>query len=214
MKILVACEYSGVVRDAFKSRGHNAWSCDLDPANRPGKHILCDVLEVLDEGWDMMIAHPDCTYLTNSAEWAYGPGPYHQRVKQETLVGEARQQARRMAIDFVKRLLEAPIQKIAIENPVGVLSREIGKPSQIVQPHQFGEDASKATCLWLKGLPLLQGTKDYPPRIVTTKDGKEVRRWSNQTDSGQNRLSPSERRGKDRALTYQGIADAMASQWG
>ena len=160
------------------------------------------------------IAVHNCTYLTIAAEWAYGPGPYHQKVKPETLTGEARQQARREAIAFVKKLWAAPIDKIAIENPIGVLSREIGKPQQIIQPHQFGHDASKATCLWLKNLPQVIPSDRVAPRLVQDKNGKLRERWANQCDSGQNKLTPSADRWKDRARTYSGIAKAMAELWG
>lgn len=218
MRVLVACEYSGRVRDAFRTRGFDAVSCDLLPTESPGPHIQGDVLEVLNQGWDLMVAHPPCTYLTISAEWAYKDPDferypdvgYHQRVQPDTLTGYARRQAREEALDFVLTLMMAPIPRIAIENPVGVISSRIRKFDQIIQPYEFGDDASKKTCLWLKNLPLLEPTKFVPPRI--TKDGKE--RWSNQTDSGQNRLSPGEDRGHVRSLTYQGIADAMAEQWG
>lgn len=213
LRVLVGCEYSGVVRNAFLDRGHDAWSCDLLDTEQPGPHITGDVLEILNEGWDLAIFHPECTYLTIAAEWAYGPGPYHQKVKPETLVGESRVQARKDAIEFVKKLWGAPIDKIAIENPIGVLTRELGKP-QIIQPHQFGHDASKATCLWRKNLPELKPTDRVAPRIVQDKDGKLRERWANQTDSGQNRLTPSADRWKARALTYSGIARAMAEQWG
>ena len=212
MKVLVGCEYSGVVRNAFLELEHDAWSCDLLDTDQPGPHITGDVLGVLHEGWDLAIFHPECTYLTIAAEWAYGPGPYHQKVKPETLTGVARQEARKAAINFAKTLWSAPIHRIAIENPIGVLTRELGKP-QIIQPHQFGHDASKSTCLWLKNLPPLKPTSDFPPRIVVDKDGKPRKRWGNQTDSGQNRLTPSEDRWKERAKTYQGIAKAMATQW-
>lgn len=183
------------------------------PTESPGPHIQGNVLDVLEFGWDLAIFHPDCTYCTISAEWAYGPGPYHQKVKPETLVGQARIEARKEAIAFVKTLWGAPIERIAIENPIGVLTRELGKP-QIIQPHQFGHDASKATCLWLKGLPQLVPTENVPPRIVIDQDGKEKKRWANQTDSGQNKLTPSADRWKDRARTYEGIARAMAAAWG
>jgi hypothetical protein len=212
--MLVGCEYSGVVRNAFLDRGHDAWSCDLLDTEQPGPHITGDVLEILNERWDLAIFHPSCVYLTIAAEWAYGPGPYHQKVKPETLTGEARQQARREAIAFVKKLWAAPIDKIAIENPIGVLSREIGKPQQIIQPHQFGHDASKATCLWLKNLPPLIPTDRVAPRIVQDKNGKLRERWANQCASGQNKLTPSADRWKDRARTYSGIAKAMAELWG
>lgn len=210
MKVLVACEYSGIVRDAFTKRGHLAVSCDLLPSEKPGYHKQCDVREILHLGWDLLIAHPDCTYLTCSAEWAYGDGPYHQRVKPETLVGAARRAAREEALDFVRLLLAAPIKKKCIENPGrGAINTRIRKPDQIIQPNQFGHDASKATGLWLENLPLLVPTCYIQPRYV---DGKP--RWGNQTDSGQNNLSPGPDRWKDRARTYQGWADAMVDQWG
>ena len=197
--------------------GHDAWSCDLLPCEKPGNHTQGDVLPLLGEGWDMMIAHPPCTYLTVSAEWAYKdpdydryPGVgYHQKVKPGTLVGEARRQARRESIAFVKSLRDSGIPKIAIENPVGSLSSAWRKPNQVVQPWQFGHDASKATCLWLIGLPPLKSTLEIAPRIANGK-----KRWGNQTDGGQNKLTPTDDRWALRSLTYQGIADAMARQWG
>lgn len=207
MRVLVACEYSGVVREAFRRAGHEAWSCDLLPTDTlGGPHIQGDVLRVLREGWDLMVAHPPCTYLTNAAAWAFGDGPYHQRVKPETLVGAARRQAREEAVRFVRALADAPIPRIAIENPVGILSRVWRRPDQTIQPWQFGHNASKATCLWLKGLPPLEPTDVLP-------GGRSARR-GNQTASGQNNLSPGPERWKIRAQTYQGIADAMAAQWG
>lgn len=208
-RVLVACEYSGRVRDAFRRAGHDAWSCDLLPTEAdPRRHIQGDVRDVLGDGWDLLVAFPDCTYLTGAAEWAYGPGPYHQKVKPETLTGEARKEARSAAINFALTLWNAPIPRIAIENPVGVLTRRLGKP-QIVQPHQFGGDASKATCLYLRRLPPLKATQNVPPRMVNGRP-----RWSNQTDSGQNRLSPGPDRWKERSRTFEGIAQAMADQWG
>jgi hypothetical protein len=208
MKVLIGCERFGVLREAFRRRGHDAWSCDLVPdAEGSPFHMQGDVLGVLYGGWDLAVFHPDCTFLTNSAAWAYGDGPYHQRVKPGTLVGAARRKAREEAVAFVRRLWAAPIPRIGIENPRGHLSRVLGK-SQTVQPHQFGDDASKATCLWLKNLPLLRPTYAVAPRIV---DGKP--RWANQTDTGQNRLPPSVDRAMLRAATYPGIADAMADQW-
>lgn len=210
MRVLIGCEHSGVVRRAFRGRGHDAWSCDLLPASDADPHHhQCDVLTILDLGWDLAIFHPDCTFLTSSAEWAYKDGPYHQRVKPGTLVGAARRAAREEAVTFVRALLDAPIEKIALENPVGYLSRAIGKSQQVIQPHWFGDDASKATCLWLKNLPLLVPTNHVAPRII---DGRP--RWANQTDSGQNRLSPSDDRWAKRAQTYAGIAAAFAEQWG
>jgi len=196
MKILVACEYSGIVRDAFIKRGHFAMSCDLLPTDVPGPHHQGDVFEIIDRDWDLMIAHPPCTYLCSSGlHW-------NGRVA-------GRQEKTDEAVEFVRRLLDANIPRIALENPIGCISRLIRKPEQIIQPHQFGDDASKSTCLWLKNLPNLIPTNNIPPRMV---DGKS--RWANQTDSGQNRLGPSDDRWKERSKTYQGIADAMAFQWG
>lgn len=220
MRVLVACEYSGRVRDAFIARGHDAMSCDLLPTESPGPHYQGDIRDVLESvrmndgmGFDLLIAHPDCTFLTVSAAWAYGPGPYHQKIKPGTLTGDERIAAREDAIRFVEALWNAPIKMKAIENPIGVLSTRFRKPTQIINPHQFGHDASKATCLWLDNLPPLIPTRHIAPRIVM-HNGKQVKRWGNQTDSGQNKLTPSADRWKDRARTYQGWADAMAEQWG
>jgi len=211
MNILIGCEQFGHMREAFRRRGHDAWSCDLMPT-RDGSpyHLQCDVLTILDRGWDLAIFHPDCTFLTCSAEWAYGDGPYHQKVKPGTLVGAARREAREKAVEFVFRLRDAPIPMKAIENPVGVLSSRWRKPDQTVQPNWFGDDASKATCWWLEGgLPLLVPTKMIPPRMVNGKP-----RWGNQTDGGQNKLPPSTDRAMLRAETLPGSADACAAQWG
>lgn len=233
MNVLIGCECSGAVRDAMLARGHEAWSVDLQPirGSRAGNHHVGDLRRVLQTGvvegyhirsgregrfwrrWDLLIAHPDCTYLTNSAEWAYSDGPYHMRLKPGTLTGAARRAARREALEFVMLLANCGIPRIAIENPVGALSRLWRKPDQIIQPHQFGDDASKATCLWLQGLPLLRPTKHIPGRTVTLASGRVVERWANQTDSGQNRLPPSADRAHLRAVTYPGIAAAMADQW-
>jgi len=194
MRVLVACEYSGTVRDAFIRAGHYAASCDLLLSESPlGDHYQCSVLDILDHGWDLMIAHPPCTHLAVS-------GAAH-------FARKAVEQAE--ALDFVRQLLAAPIPRIALENPVSIISSRIRKPDQIVQPYQFGHDASKKTCLWLKGLPLLRPTQMVEPRMI---DGKP--RWENQTNSGQNRLGPSPDRWKKRSTTFQGIADAMATQWG
>lgn len=196
MKVLVACEYSGAVRDAFIARGHDALSCDLLPTDRPGPHYQGDVTDILNDGWDLMISHPPCTYLSVSGmHW--------------TRRGLRDPQLTEDALDFVKLLLDAPIEKIALENPISVISSRIRKPDQIINPWQFGHDASKKTCLWLKNLPHLVPTQIIEPRII---DGKK--RWGNQTDSGQNRLGPSDDRWKIRSETYKGIAEAMASQWG
>ena len=160
------------------------------------------------EKWDAGIFFPDCTFLTCSAEWAYGDGPYHQKVKPGTLTGINRRLAREKAVVFVKTLYNSGIEHVVIENPIGALSSKFKKPSQVIQPYNFNENASKGTCLWIKNLPLLKPTGYFPPRIV---NGKE--RWGNQTDSGQNRLSPGEKRAELRSKTYPGIAKAMAEQW-
>lgn len=217
MKVLVACEFSGTVRDAFIRRGHDAVSCDLLPTEKPGPHIQDDVLLHLDEGWDLMVAHPPCTYLCSSGlHW-------NKRVP-------GRDKLTHEAMRFVFSLINAPIPMIAIENPVGCISSNYRKPDQIIQPYQYGHDASKSTCLWLKGLKQLKPTRSIEPRFVCcgasfpyslgkygcpNACGKVARpRWGNQTDSGQNKLGPSEKRWAERSLTYQGIADAMAEQWG
>ena len=196
MKVLVACEYSGTVRDAFIRAGHDAMSCDLLPTDAPGPHYQGSVLDILSNGWDLMIAHPPCTYLCSS-------GLHWNKRRPE----RARQTEK--AILFVQQLLDAPIPMIALENPIGCISTRIRKPDQTIQPWQYGHDASKATCLWLKGLPLLRPTDFVAPRVVNGKS-----RWGNQTDSGQNKLPPSADRWKIRSETYPGISDAMAKQWG
>ena len=187
MKVLVACEFSGVVRDAFIERGHDALSCDFLDSDRPGPHYQGDVRDILGDGWDLMIAHPPCTFLAVSgARW------FKDR--------EIEQQE---ALEFVALLLTAEIPKIALENPVGVISSRIRKPDQIIQPWQFGEDASKKTCLWLKNLPKLVSTDVIQKKV-----------YANQTPSGQNKLGPSPDKAKLRSVTYTGIAKAMADQWG
>ena len=201
MRVLIACEYSGTVRDAFRARGHDAMSCDLLPTERDGPHHMGDVLDILSDGWDMMIAHPPCTHLAVS-------GAAHFKRKRES--GE--QQA---ALDFVRALLDAPIPRIALENPVSIISSHIRPPDQIVQPYEYGHDASKRTCLWLKGLSPLRPTSYVEPRVVVTPSGRLANRWANQCSNyGHDSLSPSPDRWKIRSATYQGIADAMAAQWG
>jgi len=196
MRVLIACESSGAVRDAFALRGHDAWSCDFLPSESPGNHYQCDVLEVLHLGWDLMIAHPTCTYLCSSGmHW--------------TTRGLRDPQLTEDALEFVRKLMAAPIHRIAIENPVGCISTRIRPADQYIQPYEFGDDASKKTGLWLKNLPLLTPTNPIAPRIVNGK-----KRWGNQTDSGQNKLAPSEDRWRERSRTYQGIAEAIAAQWG
>jgi len=196
MKILIGHERSGKVRDAFIKKGHNAMSCDLLPSDSPGPHYQGDILDILDDGWDVGIFFPDCTYLCSSGlHW-------NKRIPEREYKTEA-------ALQHVRLLLNANIEKISLENPIGCISTQIRKPDQIIQPYNFGEDASKRTCLWLKNLPLLIPTKYIKPRIINGK-----KRWGNQTDSGQNKLGPSKDRAYIRSITYQGIADAMAEQWG
>lgn len=217
MRVLVACEYSGRVRDAFIEAGHDAVSCDLLESDLSGPHYKGDVLDIIEDGWDLMIAHPPCTYITCSAEWAYKEGPYHQKVKEGTLVGEARIAAREDALKFFDTLYNSSIPRIAMENPVGVLSTHFGEPTQYIQPYEYGDNASKKTCLWLKGIPPLVPNPEnfYPPRLALNKNGKGYAfRWGNQTDSGQNKEPPSKERWKTRSTTWQGWANAMAEQWG
>lgn len=181
MKVLVACEFSGVVRDAFRARGHDAISCDILPTEQDGPHIEGDVRRLLEDGWDLMIAHPPCTHLAISgARW-----------------WTDKQDEQREALDFVRELLTAPIPQIAMENPVSIISTAVRKPDQIIQPWQFGHGETKATCLWLKNLPLLRST-----RVV---DGREPR---------VHYAAPGPNRWKERSRTLQGIAEAMADQWG
>jgi site-specific DNA-cytosine methylase len=170
-------------------------SCDLLPSEQPGPHHQGDVRELLGQEWDLLIAHPPCTYLSVSGMHWTTRGLRDPKLTED-------------ALDFVRLFMNAPIERVAIENPVSVISSRIRKPDQIIQPYQFGHDASKKTCLWLKGLPLLKPTQMVEPRIV---NGKQ--RWGNQTDSGQNKLPPSKDRWKLRSKTYEGIADAMAAQW-
>lgn len=206
MRVLVACECSGRVRDAFRSLGHDATSCDLLPSSQwSDHHVQGDVLQLIrahsDNWFDLMIAHPPCTYLSVSG--------LHWNARGRLVDGgRPRAELTEEALGFVRQLMEAPIPRIALENPVGCISSRIRKPDQIIQPYQFGSDASKATCLWLKRLPLLKPTEYVEPRIVIGK-----KRWANQTDSGQNKLAPSATRAADRAVTYPGIAAAMANQW-
>lgn len=183
MRILIACEYSGKVRDAFISRGHEAVSCDILETEKPGPHYKGNVRDILNDGWDMLIGFPPCTHLASSgARWF--------KEKQ----ADGRQQE---GIDFFMLLANANIPRICLENPVGIMSTQYRKPDQIIQPWQFGHGETKATCLWLKGLPNL-----VPTNIV---EGREPRMW---------KLPPSKDRAKIRSETYQGIADAMADQWG
>lgn len=189
MKILIACEFSGIVRDAFAKKGHDVWSCDLLPTERPGNHIQGDVRDILDEGWDMMIAHPPCTYLANSGvRWLYERPERWQKLKE--------------AVEFFRVLLNAPIGRICIENPIPhrYAVKMIGrKYDQLIQPWMFGVNESKATCLWLKNLPPLK------PWITKKPENVKQRIW---------KLPPSRDRWKERSRTYKEVAKAMAEQWG
>lgn len=180
LRVLVACEFSGIVRDAFIARGHDAISCDILPTGSPGPHYQGDVFDIIDDGWDMMIAHPPCTHLAVSGARWFKDKPYEQ-VK---------------ALNFVRLLLNADIERIALENPISVISSKIRKPDQIIQPWQFGHGETKATCLWLKNLPLL-----IPTNIVAGREAIV------------HKMPPGPDRWKKRSLTYRGIAEAMANQW-
>lgn len=182
-RVLVACEYSGTVRDAFDAAGFDAMSCDLLDSEKPGKHYKGDIFDVLYDGWDLLIAHPPCTHLAVS-------GARHFAAKKASGVQDE-------ALEFVAALLSAPIKHIALENPISIISTRIRKPDQIIQPWQYGHGETKATCLWLKGLPLL-----VPTDVV---DGREARI---------HKMAPSPDRWKERSRTFPGIANAMAKQWG
>jgi hypothetical protein len=188
-RVLVACEYSGRVRDAFAASGWDAWSCDLLPSETPGNHHLGPVEPLLDQPWDLLIAHPPCTHLAVSgARWF-----------------KDKQAEQAEALTFVRLLLDAPVPHICLENPVSIISSRIRKPTQIIQPYQFGHPEAKTTCLWLKNLPPLTPTNILPKPACG--------HWDNQTPSGQNKLGPSPDRWKERSRTYPGIATAMATQW-
>ena len=238
MKVLAGCEFSGIVRDAFKKRGHDAWGCDLLPTEKPGQHIQGDVLAYLDGlhlcpncggacesdhnsfqchkcerlwpltfphkfiRWDLMIAHPPCTYLTVAGNKWFN-SEYKTRFPN-------RQSQRDEAAAFFMTLANAPINKIAIENPIGVMSTRWHKPDQIIQPYQFGIPVRKSTCLWLKGLPKLKPTKIVSPELDYFPSGNCQSKWHTETGRIHDKL---ERR-KARSRTFQGIADAMAEQWG
>lgn len=200
MKVLVACEFSGIVRDAFAARGHDAWSCDLLPTERPGNHIQGDVLEVINDGWDLMIGHPPCTYLSyvSNRHW---DNPGRARLRLEGL-------------SFFLEMWEASVEKICLENPMGVIDRVITKHHQIIQPYYFGDSQMKTTCLWLKNLPLLQHyasdtlfamathTKKPDPVYYLKTNGKPIH-WTEAVKGG-----------KKRSTFWPGIANAMAEQWG
>lgn len=196
MKVLAACEFSGIVREAFKKRGHDAWSCDLLDSEIPGDHVARDVLGILNYNWDLMIAFPPCTYIAVTANRSFLNNP-------------CRWEKRLKAMHFVYELLNAPIKKICLENPVGVISTHIRKPDQYIQPFEFGHTDSKKTGLWLKNLPKLKPTNITEPVYVTSKNGKRYSKTHWETSSQNNPENA-----KLRSKTYQGIADAMAEQWG
>jgi hypothetical protein len=203
MRILVACEFSGVVRDAFRQKGHDAWSCDVLPTEAdPAYHIQCDVLEILDQGWDMMIAHPPCTYLTVAGNKWFKP-EYRERFPNRVL-------EMKNAAKFFMRLVNAPIDKIAIENPIGRMSSIYRKPDQIIQPYQFGHPVRKATCLWLKNLPELKPTNIVSFELDVFSSGKSQSKWHTETGH----IKDKTERSKIRSRTFPGIAEAMADQWG
>lgn len=241
MIVFIGMETSGRLRRRFQFHGHETYSCDILPSEDKGeegaaseaalplgRHMQGDVFDTLEHLWscdlwpDVAVFHPDCTYLTNSAEWAYKdpdfkryPGVgYHQKLKPGTLFGAARRQAREQAINQFQRILSLPIRVKVIENPIGALSR-VRKPSQVVQPYQFGDDASKATCLWFAGKngePLnIRLSVDHSRYVPPTLRPNGKWYWANQTDTGQNRLSPGEDRWRDRSRTYGGIADALVA---
>ena len=192
MRVLIACEYSGTVRDAFAKRGHDAWSCDILPTDAPGQHYQCDIMDVIDNGWDLMIAHPPCTYLSNAgARFLYPKGVLNDERLQKGLVAK----------ELFMSLYNANIVKICIENPIASTVFGLPKYDQIVQPYEYGHPVQKRTCLWLKGLPKL-----IPTNIVLERQSSKIAgNWFNKGGTD---------RQKNRAKTFQGIADAMAQQWG
>lgn len=203
MRALIGCERSGIIREAFRALGHDAWSCDLEPAEDGSPfHIVGDVLKIANpRKWDLFIVHPDCQFLSVSG--------YHWNYRRPERMEETEK-----ALAFADACFDLcdQFEMACLENPTSIISTRLRPPSQSIQPYDFGEDASKETWLWLFNLPKLIPTKRIPGRIVID-NGQKIERWANQTDSGQNKLGPSETRWMDRARTYQGIADAMASQW-
>ena len=201
MKVLVACEYSGAVRDEFLKQGHDAYSCDILPCESTyntdtDRHYQGDVLDLIHDGWDLMIAHPPCTHLAVSGARWFTEGRKPWSLQEE-------------ALEFVQTLMDAPIDKICIENPVSVISTKIRKPEQIIQPYHFGHTTQKTTCLWLKNLPLLKHTKVVEPEMVTMKNGKKMNKFHYDTFK-----LPKKQRSHVRSKTFEGIAVAMANQWG
>lgn len=222
MKVLIACEFSNTVSQAFRKLGHEVWSCDFLPtdAKDDSYHYQGDIKDFFDEihtpgYFDLMIAHPPCTYLTIAAATYFDDVPMFKgkpkRIGEGTLIGQERRDARDDALAFVDWLYNLDIPKVCIENPVGFIPRmlpHLPKP-QYIQPYEFGHDASKKTGLWLKNLPRLKPTEFIEPKIL--ENG--AKRWANQTPHGSNNLPPSKDRWKIRSKTYQGVADAMAQQW-
>jgi hypothetical protein len=205
MRVLVGCERSGIVRSAFRARGHDAWSCDLAPAEDDSEHhFQGDILSLTDwDFWDLFIVFPEYRYLAGSGLHWNGRVPGRAALTQA-------------ALDFVRRLFALNVRRMCLENSVGLIGTAIRPPDQTIQPYQFGADASKRTCFWLRNLPPLRPTTRCPGRWVEYPrgSGRLVERWANQTDGGQNRLGPSDTRSIDRARTYPPVADAMAEQWG
>jgi hypothetical protein len=202
MKILVACEFSGVVREAFRVAGHDAWSCDTEDAEVPGNHIKDDVMKHLNDGWDLMIAHPPCTYLTVAGNKWYKP-EYAKRFPD-------RVRQMQDAVDFFLKLVNADVSRIAIENPVGRMSTLYRKPDQILQPYQFGHSVRKSTCLWLKNLPKLEPTNVVSFELDVFASGNTQSKWHTETGH----IRDVDERRKARSRTFPGIAKAMAEQWG
>lgn len=200
MRVLVACEFSGIVRDAFAARGHNAWSCDLFPSERGHPHYQCSIEHILSckHEWDLMIAHPPCTFLTIAANKWMKP-EYESKYP-------TRKQDREDAAKFFMDLYNAPIAKVCVENPIGVMSTMFRKPDQVIQPWMFGHGETKATCLWLRGLPKLIPTHAKNDMFQEPEPKEREQRL--------HRLPPGPDRWKERSRTFQGIANAMAEQWG
>lgn len=205
MRVLVACEESQRVCIAFREKGHEAYSCDIEPCSggHPEWHIQDDVLKHLDENWDLIIAHPPCTYLTVTGNRWFDVGKYGEKAIE-------RQKLRNEAIDFFLKIANAPCKKIAIENPVGVISTVYRKPDRIIQPYEYGHPMTKKTCLWLKNLPLLQPTNIVQPEYVICADGKRYSKAHVDTFY----IRDAKERAKMRSKTFEGIAKAMAEQWG
>jgi len=197
MNVLIACEFSGVVRDAFRAKGHNAWSCDLLPTEKEGPHFQCDVREILNRQWDLLIAHPPCTYLCSMGIWWN-----HKRPERVPLT--------KQAFEFFMLMVDSSIPRICVENPVGYCGTHYKRADQIINPWQFGHEANKPTCLWLKNLPLLKPTKIVGKgKFYIKSNGARMSAWSHITSGTKKEL-----RAKIASKTFQGIADAMADQWG